>query len=102
MANAVNFQLGSIYPYDPNKGLSFGIEAIQKWLPVTLDTYFNDSVTGATCSRAITVSTDGFVTLEFADNSTATLPMVSGIWYVTRAYRVHTTGTNATGIFWGY
>lgn len=97
-----NFAKGSLVPYDPQRGLPYGTEPIQKYLPVSLDVYFNDTVTGANCSRSIMVTTNGNVTVEFVDGSTATLPMQAGIQYVMRGFKVQSGGTTATGIFWGY
>ena len=96
------FAKGSLSAYDAHRGLVYGTEAIQKWLPVTLDTYFLDPASGAYCSRAISCTTDGFVTMEWIDGSTATMPMFAGQWYPATAFRIQTSGTTATGIFWGY
>lgn len=102
MANAVNFTLGSIYPSDPNRALPYGMESIQKWLPVTLDQFFLDSVTGATCSRAIRCNTSGVINLLFADGTSQQMAYLGGVVYPEKAFKVISTGTTASGIFWGY
>jgi hypothetical protein len=102
MAGTYQFTNGVLIASDPFKGLPYGMESIQKWLPVTLDEYFKDTVSGASCSRGITCTTDGLITCEFVDGSTATLPFVAGIRYPEKVFRIHTSGTTATGIFWGY
>lgn len=101
MAGAQNYALGTITPYDPNRALPYGMEAMQKSTPVVLDELFTDSV-GATCSRVIMVQVSGLVTVKYADLSTDTLYIAAGSQFVVRAFAVMTTGTTATGISWGY
>ena len=101
MAGAQTYTLGTMTPYDPNRGLPYGTEAVQAMRSVTLDTYFTDTV-GATISRVIMCTVDGFVTLEWIDGTSTTVPIISGVLYPYRASRVLTSGTTATGLFWGY
>lgn len=102
MTAAINFTLGTIVPYDPNYGIPYGMEPVQKWNSCVLDSYFLDSVTGARCSRAITVGVDGNVNVTFADGTSNTLYMIAGVWYPMKVYRVNTSGTTASSILWGY
>lgn len=101
MAGPQQYRLGAQTPYDPNRGLPYGTEALQTMRAVTLDEYFTDDV-GATCSRAILCTVDGNITLEWADQTTTTIPIIAGLLTPYRAFRVHTSGTTATGLFWGY
>lgn len=102
MAATTDFILGKIIPENPNRGIPYGMEPIQKWNAVTLDSYFLDTSTGATCSRALSVAVEGNVTFVQADGTTSTLFMLAGVWYPQKAYRVNTSMTTATGIQWGY
>ena len=98
-----NFELGSIYPYDPHQGFAYTPRPIQKWLAVTNDQPFLDTVTGARCCRALLVTGTGNVTLQFADGSTGTIPILAGNTPLyTVAFKVLSSGTTATGISWGY
>lgn len=104
MTSSFNYQFGSIYPQDSNRGLVYGNEPIQKILNVTLDAYFTDPNKSAPflVSRIISVGTSGNVTLVWKDGSSTTVPMVQGIWYPVQAIQILSTDTTATGIQWGY
>ena len=101
MTAAINYAMGSIVPPDPNFGIPSNMEALQKINTATLDTYFTDTV-GARISRVIMVASDGFVTLEFVDGSTATVGMIQGVWYPVRCVRIQTSGTTVSGVQWAY
>lgn len=101
MAGAQTYRLGTMTPYDANRGLPYGTEAVQAMREVTLDSYFSDSV-GATVSRVIMATADGLITLQWIDETSTTVPIISGVLYPYRALKVMSSGTTATGLFWGY
>lgn len=104
MGGTTLFNGKSSTPYDASHAIPLGIEGLQEALPVTLDAYFNDPVTGARCSRAIIVTVSGLVNVEFASGRTALIPVISGSCnaLIAKVFKVQSSGTTATGIFWAY
>lgn len=103
MPNAT-FTRGILVPYDPTRGIVYDNEPAQKYLPVTFDSFFLDSVTGAIVSRTIFVNNPGQVTVEYVDGTSTSLYMNQGIQYVIKATRILSAGSTVpqSDIFWGY